>query len=110
MPPDAFRSILADADLLIVLGSFLDLWRDEYDLPRRRAFVDLDPGFTQARLAKREPSVAGTVSRCESLFTVGQRVGRADCWIELGGYRWLKTLPPVCLHRRSGEWQPSPSP
>ena len=97
MPLARFRSICADADLLIVLGSFLDLWRDEYDLPERRAFVDLDPGFTQARLARGEVSVTGTVSRCERLFTVGQRLGRADCWIDLCGYRWLKTLPPISL-------------
>jgi hypothetical protein len=97
MPLARFRSICADADLLIVLGSFLDLWRDEYDLPGRRAFVDLDPGFTQARLANGDPSVTNTIIRCERLFTVGQGLGRADCWIELGEYRWLKTVPPVSL-------------
>src|SRR5205823_4338846 len=45
-----FREICSEADLLLVRATPLTVWRDEYDLPRRRAFIDVDPGFTQIAL------------------------------------------------------------
>ncbi len=97
MAPDAFRAVCRGADLLLVRAVPLTLWRSEYDLPRRRAFIDVDPGFTQIALLEGDAELSGTVDRCERLFTYGQRLGEPDCLIPAAGRAWLKTVPPVAL-------------
>jgi hypothetical protein len=97
MPDDEFVARCSEADLLIARGCPLELWRPEYDRPRRRIFIDSDPGFTQIRLHNREAALHQTVERCHHLFTVGQRVGFADCRVPTCGHRWQQMLPPVVL-------------
>jgi hypothetical protein len=97
MPIDAFRSICSKADLLIVLASPLDIWREEYDWPIRRIYIDGDPGFTQFRLINGDHHLVNTVNRCERLFTIGQRIDASDCTIPTVGRRWLKTVFPISL-------------
>jgi len=97
MRPDAFLSLCEEADLLLILACPLDLWREEYDRPRRRAFIDLDPGFTQMRLANGDPLLDRTLGRCEHLFTVGQRVGDSGCEIPTLGRHWSIVVPPIVL-------------
>jgi hypothetical protein len=97
MPLDAFRSICSKADIFIVLASSIDIWREEYDWPRRRIYIDLDPGFTQIRLAGGDSHLSNTVKRCERLFTIGQRIYASDCTIPTGDHRWLKTVVPIFL-------------
>ncbi len=95
-----FKSVCARADLLLMRAIPLWDWRQEYDLPRRRIFIDVDPGFTQLNIAGGDAGFADAIRRCERLFTLGQRVGRPDCPIPTAGWEWLKTLPPVAL----SEW------
>src|SRR6266498_3135897 len=45
-----FEHRCAQADLFLIRAVPLATWRREYDLPRRRAFIDVDPGFIQLRL------------------------------------------------------------
>jgi hypothetical protein len=97
MDPGAFRDVCARADLLLVRAVPLALWREEYGWPRRRAFIDADPGFTQISLESGKPDLAETVARCECLFTVGQNLGAADCPIPAAGRGWRKTVAPVAL-------------
>jgi hypothetical protein len=97
LPPDAFGELCGAADLLLVRAVAFRQWRPEYDRPRRRAFIDVDPGFTQASLARGEPALNATLARCERLFTVGQRIGCADCRVPLLGREWLPLPPPVWL-------------
>jgi hypothetical protein len=82
------------------------LWRAEYARPRRRAFVDVDPGFTQIGLASGDPALAPTVDRCDRLFSIAQRTGAPDCRIPAAGREWLKTRPPVAL----SQWPPAEGP
>jgi hypothetical protein len=93
----AVRELCAAADLLLIRGIPFLQWRPEYDLPKRRAFIDIDPGFTQIRLANNEPAFAETIAKCEDLFTFAQRIDRPDCKIPRVNRRWLPTLPPVFL-------------
>jgi len=95
-----FKSVCARADLLVMRAIPLWDWRPEYNLPRRRIFIDVDPGFTQLNIASGDTGFADALRRCERLFTLGQRVGRPDCPIPTAGWDWLKTLPPVAL----SEW------
>jgi hypothetical protein len=97
MPPSELLEVCRCADLLIVRGAPLGVWREEHRWPRRRAFVDVDPGFTQIRLAKGQPDLVETVARCERAFTIAQRIGAPDCSVPAVGIGWLRTLSPVHL-------------
>jgi hypothetical protein len=72
--------------------------------PRRRAYIDLDPGFTQAWHT--DPEVDFSVAGYDRYFTVGQNIGRSGCPVPTGGIEWVSTLPPILLE----EWPPAPAP
>jgi hypothetical protein len=97
MDVEEFREVCARADLLLVRSCTLPLWRPEYDLPRRRIFIDGDPGFTQFSLANGDGDLAATIARCERLFTIGQRIGTSGCSIPTLDRDWEKTVFPVVL-------------
>jgi hypothetical protein len=97
MSADAFRDVCAAAGLLLVHAVPLARWRPEYLWPRRRAFIDADPGFIQMSLNRGDPALKETVAHCQTLFTVGQRLGAADCRIPETGRRWSPTVAPVVL-------------
>src|SRR5258708_22332209 len=100
MSLESLRAVCAQAGLLIMRAIPLWDWRPEYDLPQRRIFIDVDPGFTQMNIASGDEGFAKAIRRCERLFTLGQRLGAADCPAPTNGWAWLKTLPPVAL----SEW------
>jgi hypothetical protein len=88
-----------DADLLFNLSGHL---RDVrlLDAPRRRVYVDLDPGFTQLWAAQGVADLA--LDRHEVHLTVGERIGEPGCAIPTLGYAWVAVRPPVLL----SEWSP----
>jgi hypothetical protein len=87
----------ADAELLINVSGHLTV-EDVRRRPRRRAYLDVDPGFTQAW---HEAGVAPSVLRDHDRYlTVGTNVGRGGCAIPTGGFDWHPIAPPVCL----AEW------
>ena len=100
MPLERFLDVCSAADLLVLRAVPMWNWREEYGGPSRRAFIDVDPGFTQITLANGDQGWVDGVARCERRFTYGQRIGAEDCPIPDAGGPWLKTLPPVFLH----EW------
>jgi len=84
-----------DAALLVNLGGHLR-WPPLLRRLRRRAFVDLDPGYTQIWHAEgRDVGVAGHHGH----FTVGLNVGRRGCPLPTSGVRWLPIRQPVALDR-----------
>jgi hypothetical protein len=93
--------IAAAADLLLNISGHLDPG-PLLDASRLRAYVDLDPGFTQAWHA--DPSVDFTVAGHEHYFTVGQNIGQPGCPVPTAGIEWVPTLPPVLLE----EWPAAP--
>jgi hypothetical protein len=97
MPLQQFLDVCSHADLLIMRAAPFWRWRDEYEKPRRRAFIDVDPGFTQITLANGDPGWVEGVAKADRRFTFGQRIGAADCLIPQTGGPWLKTVPPVFL-------------
>jgi hypothetical protein len=97
MPLDKFLELCAAADLLVMRAAPFWNWRKEYDGPRRRAFIDVDPGFTQITLANGDKGWVDGVARVDRRFTYGQRIGADDCPIPTAHGPWLKTLPPVFL-------------
>ncbi len=97
MPLEKFQEACARADLLILRAVPFWNWRPEYELPRRRAFIDVDPGFTQITLANGDAGLAEGIAKCDRRFTYAQRVGQPDCAIPPNGGPWLPTRPPVFL-------------
>lgn len=69
---------------------------------RRRIYVDLDPGFTQAWHA--DPSLSFTLAGYDRYVTVGLNIGSERCPIPTDGLRWIPTLPPIPLE----EWRSEP--
>lgn len=82
------------AAVLVNVSGHLTL-REVLHGPRHRAFLDIDPGFTQIWHA------AGIdVDRLaghDSYFTIGENVGRPGCPIPVDGIPWRPTRPPVVL-------------
>jgi hypothetical protein len=97
VPLAEFRDICARADLLIMRAIPFWNWRKEYELPTRRAFIDVDPGFTQITVANGDKGWIDGIARAERRFTYGQRIGKPDCAIPPDGGPWLTTRPPVFL-------------
>jgi hypothetical protein len=81
-----------DCDLLINLCGAL---KDDELLRRinRRAYFDLDPGFTQIWAQQWDMDL----SKHNLFFTVGLNVGGANFPIPTRGLDWQKFLPPVAL-------------
>jgi hypothetical protein len=80
----------ADAELLVNISGHLAIEAIKR-APERRAYIDVDPGFTQiwadgARLAGHD-----------TYFTVGENIGRPGCPIPTGGLNWQPLPPPVTL-------------
>lgn len=88
---------LEAADLLIIRGIPILSWRREYGLPGTRIFIDVDPGFTQLRYDRGEPAFVETIDRCETLFSVGQRIAAGKSDVLTCNRTWHPTLPPVYL-------------
>lgn len=65
---------------------------------RRRAYVDLDPGFTQVWDAG--GALGGQLGEHDRHFTVGLNLGGEDCQIPTGGIEWVPLPPPTLLE----EW------
>jgi hypothetical protein len=96
------EELAAAAALLVdISGNLRD--RGLVDRFRRRAYVDLDPGFTQ--LWQAQGQLGDQLEGYDRYFTVGLNLGAPDCSIPSCGIEWVPLPPPVLLE----EWTPSPS-
>jgi hypothetical protein len=89
------------ADLLINIAGKLG-WDSLLRRIRRKAYIDIDPGFTQFSGAS--ASGDSTLDGYDLYFTVGENVGKAGCLISTRGIPWRPIRPPVVLN----EWPVSP--
>jgi hypothetical protein len=95
-----FERILAaarSADLLLNESGVLsdEQLLDEIPL---RAYLDVDPGFTQMWA---EDGIDMRFAVHDRFLTVGTRIGRSGCDIPTCGRDWVPTVPPVVL----SEWR-----
>ena len=92
------KSGLADfargTDLLVNISGHLT-FPPVFERVKRRAYVDIDPGFTQFWHAAGNKGARLDGHDC--FFTVGENIGAADCTIPTCGIEWRKTRPPVLL-------------
>jgi hypothetical protein len=62
---------------------------------QRRAYLDLDPGFTQIWQASGTGKLG--LERHDMFFTVGANIGSEDCPIPTGGFPWRPIRQPIVL-------------
>lgn len=82
------------ADLLLNVGGRLEPG-DPLLRVHRRAFLDVDPGFTQIWALQTDMHL----ERHQVYFTVGQNVGGPGFFVPTGELDWQPTLPPVVLEQ-----------
>jgi hypothetical protein len=96
--------ICAAADLFLNLSGACWL-REPYRAARVKAYVDTDPGYSQAKIAAVN---AGTgdesaefsvdlIRRHDVFFTLAEHLGAPDCGIPACGLRWHPTRQPIVL-------------
>ncbi len=88
----ALNELAGDADLLLNIAGPLPAGSPLLRI-ERRAYVDLDPGFTQIWARQADLSL----DTYQFFFTVGQNVGRPEFKIPTDGIAWEPFLPPVVL-------------
>jgi hypothetical protein len=113
-PDDAYHGLDAAAVERYCRGAdlFLNLsgccWlRDAYAGAARTAYVDTDPGYTQAKLWAAEHGCAtedqlfsvDLIRRHQHFLTYAEHIGAADCRVPACGLNWRPTRPPVVLER-----------
>ena len=92
MSPARLEELAAGVDLLLNLGGPLPARSPLLRIPRR-AYIDLDPGFTQIWAHQLDMGF----DSYQFFFTVGQCVGRQEFGIPTLGIDWVPSLPPVVL-------------
>lgn len=97
------RAALADADLFVNLAGV-------NRVPKARrpravaAYVDLDPAYSQIRLAAGDRGLTEMITEHDVHFTLGENVGTTACRIPTGGVRWQPIRQPVV----ASLWDPEP--
>jgi hypothetical protein len=94
VPLDELLPVADEARLLVNISGHLDLEPLMRRL-RRKAYVDLDPGFTQFWHA--DGTGAFKLEGHDVYFTVGESIGRPECPIPTCGLEWKAVRPPVVL-------------
>jgi hypothetical protein len=91
---DELLDIAETAALLVNISGHLDV-ESITNRVRCKAYIDLDPGFTQ--LWHAQASNGFRLAGHDYYFTVGENIGAADCLVPTNGIRWRRTRPPVLL-------------
>jgi hypothetical protein len=85
---------LPNADLLVNVSGHLTL-PALLNRCRQKAYVDIDPAYTQIWHA--DPATTFAVGGHDFYFTIGENVGSPDCPIPTGGLDWRPIRQPVVL-------------
>src|SRR5580765_3048319 len=94
----------AGADLFLNLSGSCWL-REPYRAARVKAYVDTDPGYSQAKIAAVDVGIADEhvqfsvdlIRQHDVFFTLGEEIGRPGCRIPSGGLAWHPTRQPIVL-------------
>lgn len=102
------QEVCKNADLFINLSGGSWFWRDEYLKIPRKIFIDSDPAFTQAAIAKGESWYVEFFRSFDALFTFGCNLGADDCTIPATSFEWKTTWQPVICDEWKTENAPPP--
>jgi len=103
LPYPELLELAAEAELLVNISGHLELEPVKRG-PRRRAYVDVDPGFTQ--IWEESEGGGGRLEDHDLHFTVGENVSTPSCSIPTAGIDWRPLPPPVVL----ADWPLEPPP
>jgi hypothetical protein len=92
MSAGALADVVGEANLLLNLAGPLPPGSSLFEI-ERRAYIDLDPGFTQIWAHQTDLGL----ERHQFFFTVGQNVGGQEFPIPTLGIAWEPIFPPVVL-------------
>jgi len=100
----AVARVCAAADLFLNLSGACWL-REPYRAARVKAYVDTDPGYSQAKIAAVAAGLGDEsmhfsvdlIRRHDVFFTLGEEIGRPGCVIPTGGLTWHPTRQPIVL-------------
>ena len=90
VPLDELLPVAEEARLLVNISGHLNL-EPLMSRLRRKAYVDLDPGFTQFWHA--DGTGGSRLEGHDVYFTVGENIGRAECTIPTCGLEWIAVRP-----------------
>ena len=96
------QDLAANTDLLINISGHLTL-APLFRAVRRKAYIDIDPGFTQFWHAAGNPGAH--LEDHDFYFTTGANIGTPACFIPTGGFSWHPIRPPVVLE----QWPVAPT-
>src|SRR5439155_9934807 len=83
------------AELLInVMGFLCDV--EIFRLPRRRVFLDIDPGFGQMW---QDLGLAAVFGGHDAYLTIGENIGAPNCTIPKCGLEWITSPQPIVLEQ-----------
>ena len=94
LDPEEWDALADDCALLVNISGHLEPDEWFHRIPHR-AYVDLDPGYTQ--IWDSRGLLGDQVSAHTDHYTVGLNVGRPGCDLPTGDVRWRPTLQPVVL-------------
>lgn len=97
VPWSQLLKIADSADLLVNLSGHLTL-ASLLERIRRKAYIDVDPGFTQ--FWHSDPTMPFHLGDHDFYFTIGENIGSSDCPIPTSGLNWRPIRQPVVL----GQW------
>ncbi|MFI5367045.1 MAG: hypothetical protein ACHQ4J_15635 [Candidatus Binatia bacterium] len=95
-------ALLHDARLLITLAAVNRVPRQP---GQRRVFIDIDPTFTQIRVADGDTGLCELLDEHDAHFTIGENIGTAGCVIPTDRFAWKPTRQPIAVEL----WSPLPS-
>lgn len=98
---DETATVLREARLMLTLAAVTRLPRRA---AQRKVFIDIDPGFTQIRVAEGEAGLYELLAEHDRHFTIGENIGTPACPIPTDRFEWLPTRQPIALNL----WEPQP--
>ena len=99
-------SLLARADALVNLTG-ATLLRDEHRRIPVRVYVETDPVLAQLEVAQGNRSTIDALASHTHLFTFGENLGSAECWVPVEGFHYRPTRQPVVVDWWSGNGAPA---
>ncbi len=97
-PTQSLDGLLDRADLLVNISGHLHC-ESIFSRLRRKAYIDIDPGFTQFWHAS--GNAGARLAGHDLFFTIGENIGCADCPIPTVGIAWQHVRQPAVLT----DWQ-----
>lgn len=82
------------AELLVNISGHLRI-EPLFSRIHRKAYLDIDPGFTQFWQAS--GNLGARLEGHDFFFTIGENIGTPGCPIPTCGIEWCKTRPPIAL-------------